>query len=173
MFRLREAKNWPSIQSLRYGFCRSSHGRGEQSLLIQRSSVCITVAFEMANLKTYNGNSDKSCESRCCSGATMANFGLLQGPTWMLLSGGSTKVPRKKHVLHTDFKIRASMNISIITACIPSMRPLFNVLQFSLIDSSIPLLPLERSGKLYPSHPQSSTEDKLISVKEAFRSSST
>ena len=93
----------------------------------------------------------------------------------MPLSGDSTKIPRKKYILHTDLNIRASMNLSIITACIPSMRPLFNMLQFSLIDSAIPLLPLERSvksypskpqssAKSYPSQPQSSTEDKLISV---------
>ncbi|KAL8970856.1 MAG: hypothetical protein Q9197_003588 [Variospora fuerteventurae] len=32
---------------------------------------------------------------------------------------------------------QASMNLSIITACIPSMKPLFDMLQFSLIDSSV------------------------------------
>lgn len=31
------------------------------------------------------------------------------------------------------------MNLSIITACIPSMKPLFNMLQFSLVDASVPL----------------------------------
>ena len=129
----------------------------------------------MASFDKYNGNSDKSCKARCCSGATLANLEWAQGPTLMLPSGDSTEIPRKKYILHTDFKIRASMNLSIITACIPSMRPLFNMLQFSLIDSAIPLLPVEKSGKSYPSQPkssaksypsqpQSSTEDKLISV---------
>ena len=64
MFRLEEeVGNWPSIQSLRYGFCRSGYGRLEQSLLMQRFSVCITVSFEVASLKGFNRNSDKSCES--------------------------------------------------------------------------------------------------------------
>lgn len=93
MFRFTEARNWPSIQSLQCGFCRSSHGQGEQSLLIQRSSVCMTVAFEMASLKIYNGNPDKPCESRCCSGATLANSGSLRVLMLMLPSGGSTKIP--------------------------------------------------------------------------------
>ena len=31
------------------------------------------------------------------------------------------------------------MNLSIITACIPLMKPLFDMLQFSLIDSAIPV----------------------------------
>ena len=61
MFKSEEARNRPSMQSLRYGSCRSSYGRGEQLLLMQRSSVCITVAFEMASLKEYNQNADKSC----------------------------------------------------------------------------------------------------------------
>lgn len=34
---------------------------------------------------------------------------------------------------------QVSVNLSIITACIPLMKPLFNMLQFSLIDSSVPL----------------------------------
>ena len=31
LFRLKGIRNWPSIQSLRYGFCRSSHGRKKRS----------------------------------------------------------------------------------------------------------------------------------------------
>lgn len=31
------------------------------------------------------------------------------------------------------------MNLSIITACAPMIKPLFDMLQFSLIDSAIPL----------------------------------
>lgn len=34
---------------------------------------------------------------------------------------------------------RASMTLSVITACAPMMKPLFGMLQFSLIDSAIPL----------------------------------
>lgn len=53
--------------------------------------------------------------------------------------GASKKPFKATGVLLELMILRASMNLSIITACVPLMKPLFDMLQFSLIDSTIPL----------------------------------
>ncbi|KAA6415435.1 MAG: hypothetical protein FRX48_00150 [Lasallia pustulata] len=46
---------------------------------------------------------------------------------------------RTWHGVDLNIWAQVSMNLSIITACIPLMKPFFKKLQFSLLDSSIPI----------------------------------